>query len=658
MKNYRQLIKELPSKTVVMSVGSFNPPTVKHEMAFKLVEKLVHSHNADHVIYVTEEQNTLPVDRKIHFLELMFNQLNFTGINEERLVEEVSKLKNRYKNVVIVTSEDKVKTFEKALTSKLFESVQVVSTGEQNPDNNKIKSYMTKGDYQAFKLQLPSSIRDIDARRMMNEMRQVAGLEVLKEELKFNIDQLRDKYFKGEIYHIGDIVESNGSQYEIMDRGSNYLVVVDKSGELHRKWIKDVNLVEACWKGYKQLGMKKKGGKQVPNCIPESVLNPKDPHKDYAEKSKTLQDLSRNKDVDQKAVQQRRLDLDKEYSKLKEDADPQVSYKGYTTSNFHCCKDTSKAFKLSLAGEINDPVAMLNAIKTTDTYLKINDHSNAKGKEQMVSNKHIKIAHIKAKEALSKLGIFANHSESWEKHKKQLDELMEESKHDNENIKRSAMTYQQFMKSGKVQPGFVKDTRIDKTPIEPNISQQIDDLEDWPHEVQTKVGHTLATRDHLRRQKAQYATEESIPVLENEEMWAQRVIDEDAKSLKAQADKHTEKALAANKAGDDEKVKYHQAQVAKIKAKMQKEDFVAGDLMDEDFAVTFTEGHGGEIGDGIGDDKATKIRTIPPHLVPKKDPKGVQRTKDLSFSAFYEKTKKENIDVTAPDLVNYRLKKE
>jgi len=27
---------------------------------------------------------------------------------------------------------------------------------------------------------------------------------------------------------------------------------------------------DPCWKGYKQIGMKKKNGKQVPNCIPES----------------------------------------------------------------------------------------------------------------------------------------------------------------------------------------------------------------------------------------------------------------------------------------------------------------------------------------------------------------------------------------------------
>ncbi|WP_395772609.1 hypothetical protein, partial [Arenimonas sp.] len=28
-----------------------------------------------------------------------------------------------------------------------------------------------------------------------------------------------------------------------------------------------------CWKGYKQVGMKNKGGRQVPNCVPEGVVN-------------------------------------------------------------------------------------------------------------------------------------------------------------------------------------------------------------------------------------------------------------------------------------------------------------------------------------------------------------------------------------------------
>ena len=35
----------------------------------------------------------------------------------------------------------------------------------------------------------------------------------------------------------------------------------------------NVQIQDACWSGYKQVGMKKKGNRQVPNCVPESVVN-------------------------------------------------------------------------------------------------------------------------------------------------------------------------------------------------------------------------------------------------------------------------------------------------------------------------------------------------------------------------------------------------
>jgi hypothetical protein len=38
--------------------------------------------------------------------------------------------------------------------------------------------------------------------------------------------------------------------------------------------IKLANLLEndPCWKGYKQVGMKDKNGREVPNCVPEGVV--------------------------------------------------------------------------------------------------------------------------------------------------------------------------------------------------------------------------------------------------------------------------------------------------------------------------------------------------------------------------------------------------
>ena len=39
------------------------------------------------------------------------------------------------------------------------------------------------------------------------------------------------------------------------------------------KTFKDV--WESCWTGYKQVGMKKKNGKNVPNCVPEETITEK-----------------------------------------------------------------------------------------------------------------------------------------------------------------------------------------------------------------------------------------------------------------------------------------------------------------------------------------------------------------------------------------------
>ena len=33
-----------------------------------------------------------------------------------------------------------------------------------------------------------------------------------------------------------------------------------------------INEVDPCWKGYKQIGMKKKNGKEVPNCVPNESI--------------------------------------------------------------------------------------------------------------------------------------------------------------------------------------------------------------------------------------------------------------------------------------------------------------------------------------------------------------------------------------------------
>ena len=59
---------------------------------------------------------------------------------------------------------------------------------------------------------------------------------------------------------------TNAENY-ISQASSNY----HEYGQNEARIAEDAN---PCWKGYKQIGMKDKGGKQVPNCVPnESVVN-------------------------------------------------------------------------------------------------------------------------------------------------------------------------------------------------------------------------------------------------------------------------------------------------------------------------------------------------------------------------------------------------
>ena len=74
---------------------------------------------------------------------------------------------------------------------------------------------------------------------------------------------------------------------------------------------------EACWAGYKAVGLKKKGGKMVPNCVPEDVTS----DDDYKAKKKALQDIQNDPKqaaiVGRDKLVQRKDKLDKDYQDFK-----------------------------------------------------------------------------------------------------------------------------------------------------------------------------------------------------------------------------------------------------------------------------------------------------------------------------------------------------
>ena len=263
MKNYKQLVNELPSKSVVFTFGRFNPPTTGHELLIKVVRKLASQRKADHVVFVSSTQdskkNPLDVTKKVQYLELLFPNTRFVPAKEEikTFLDAARSLNGRYKNIVMVVGSDRVDEFKKVLhqyngKNYRFETVDVVSAGERDPDSDdvsgasgtKMRQFAAKGDYLQFKRGLPTTVRDIDGKRLMNDIRCGMGLEPIKEQINLVKDDLREQYFRGEIFNEGDIVESNETVYKIIKRGSNHLLLQDETGKKVSKWIQDVQQTE------------------------------------------------------------------------------------------------------------------------------------------------------------------------------------------------------------------------------------------------------------------------------------------------------------------------------------------------------------------------------------------------------------------------------
>lgn len=245
MKNYKELLRELPSKSVVFTCGRFNPPNVGHELEIKVVRKLASQRKADHFIFVSSIQdakkNPLEIGKKLQYLGSLFPNTKF--VHKE--IDAIGTILNKYKSVTLVTPADSVEYYKKALKKIGITDVEIVKAVDTCPDeDDKLIKLASKGDYVSFKHNLPTTVRDLDGKRLMNDVRSGLGLEPIKEEINLVKDELREQYFRGEVFNEGDIVESDNTVYKIIKRGSNHLLLQSEEGSKVSKWIQDVQLTE------------------------------------------------------------------------------------------------------------------------------------------------------------------------------------------------------------------------------------------------------------------------------------------------------------------------------------------------------------------------------------------------------------------------------
>ena len=256
------------SEVLTVAFGRFNPPTVGHGKLLSAAKKA--SQGGDLKIYPSRSQdpkkNPLDPDMKISFMKKMFPDYSENIVNDDEMRSIFNVLttasEQGYKDVNIIVGSDRQAEFENLATKYngdlyTFDNIRVISAGVRDADAegvegmsaSKMRKAVVDGDFKAFRRGTPKELNDGDTQALFDAVRSGMGVKAKKEvkemwEIAPKCDPkgLRDNYVSGNIFNIGDIVESlhTGLIGKIVRRGTNHLICVTKEDYMFKSWIRDV----------------------------------------------------------------------------------------------------------------------------------------------------------------------------------------------------------------------------------------------------------------------------------------------------------------------------------------------------------------------------------------------------------------------------------
>jgi hypothetical protein len=397
-------IREARGDTCVFTFGRFNPPTTGHE---KLLDKLKaetgKNPGAPYYVFASHSENVkkdpLPYTKKVAYMKKMFpKHARNIVVDKARNVFEVAvSLYNKgHKSIVMVVGSDRVDEFDKLLNTYNgtdarhgyygFDNIEVVSAGERDPDAegvtgmsaSKMRAAAGADDFDSFKQGLPTTFKN--GMSLFKDVRKHMGIResfITHQVQQTEEDVIRDMYVEGKIFTIGEEVTDTytGVTGSIIRRGTNYVTFIAENGITYKKWLYELELAEdgPCWDTHKQVGMKKKNGKMVPNCVPkdEEVSEKEDPDLKKKKGTQPAKYFAKDAEGDEmaKSTKDKR---DAHFKKqAKKDDDTKSAYKpapGDATAKTKPSKYTNKMKKLfpDLYKEMVDESATKSLQKKAD----------------------------------------------------------------------------------------------------------------------------------------------------------------------------------------------------------------------------------------------------------------------------------------------------
>lgn len=180
------------SKTAVFTYGRMNPPTIGHEKLLRKVQDVAKQMSADHFVFLSQVQKA-PKDPLSWKEKIDIVKKAFPGVNvwEDPAIrtpfEALGELGKDYKEIVMVVGADRVENFKTRMDPYVKEwgidKFDVVSAGERDPDADgvegmsasKARELAASGDYKGFAASLPSTVSEVQKKKIFNALRRALG---------------------------------------------------------------------------------------------------------------------------------------------------------------------------------------------------------------------------------------------------------------------------------------------------------------------------------------------------------------------------------------------------------------------------------------------------------------------------------------------------
>ena len=215
-KTYQQLVKEARGSTAVFTFGRFNPPTIGHEKLLKVVANTAQKERGDYFIYLSHSQdarkNPLTYEQKISFMKMMFPEhrlavIKSSAVHALELAAQLYEMR-KYSKIVMVVGSDRVREFDTILNKYndtesrhgyyKFENIDVISAGERDPDADgaegisasKMRTAVTEGNYDAFKMGVPTGVSERDCHALYNAVAKGMKIQLKEDGSAVDVDEI------------------------------------------------------------------------------------------------------------------------------------------------------------------------------------------------------------------------------------------------------------------------------------------------------------------------------------------------------------------------------------------------------------------------------------------------------------------------------------